>query len=106
VRDKLTPNRLWFSIFGVWFILLSGLLAHWGGSPGVLQAFRLSSLLSVKQQKVQELEAEVAQLEEESTRLEKSRVAQEREIRRTLGYAAQDELIFDFSSATRAKTDQ
>ncbi len=103
MNEGLTPSRTWGLVFGIWVLLLTGILAHWGGTPGIIQAFRLASLLSGKQQKVQELETQIAGLDTESVRLEKSRIAQEREIRRTLGYAASDEIIFDFTAASASK---
>ncbi len=98
---RITPNRLWLGIFAVWLLFLSGLPALWGGSPGFTQAIRLKALLADRTNRMAGLEAEIARIETESELLEKSRVAQEREIRRTLGYAGTDEIIFDFSSAER-----
>ena len=95
----MTPRKLWFWLFATWSLLLSGLLSGWIGSPGVLQAVRLSSLLDAKQDQIAKLEAEIERLETERARLHKSPLAQEREIRRVLGYAAQDEIIFDFSGS-------
>lgn len=94
----ITPKRLWGFIFAVWGVFLSGVLAGMVGSPGAIQALRLKSLLEAKQDQISQIEGEVHALEAEAGRLEKSRVAQEREIRRTLGYAAPDEIIFDFAS--------
>lgn len=41
-------------------------------------------------------------MEGEKVRLEKSAATQEREVRRVLGYAASDEIIFDFAAPIRA----
>lgn len=92
-----SPTKLWLIIFGIWAALLSGLLSGIVGSPGVLQAVQLNSFLNQKQEQVAFLESEIVRLDSDSERLEKSRVAQEREIRRVLGYAGEDELIFDFA---------
>jgi cell division protein FtsB len=94
-------SRAWIGVFAVWTLLLSGVLANLVGSPGIIQAFRLRSLLGAKQEQLAKLEADVARIEAEATRLTKSRAAQEREVRRTLSYAASDEIIFDFSAAER-----
>lgn len=92
-------HLLWGAVFGIWALLLSGTLASTVGSPGALQLFRLTRLLESKRVQQAELEAAVERLETESARLEKSRAAQEREIRRVLGYTAPDELTFDFQAA-------
>ncbi len=88
-------------LFSVWALVLSGLFDQTFSSPGVLQALELRSLLSEKQSQVAALEAELRSLEEQYQRLDKNEVAIEREIRKTLGYAASDEIIFDFSHAFR-----
>jgi cell division protein FtsB len=82
-------------------MFLSGAGASFVGSPGVLQGVRLKKLLESKRTALLKLEDEVIRGEEESGRLEKSRLVQEREIRRSLGYAAPDELIFDFTASER-----
>ena len=97
-RRPISMHRIWLAIFGIWAVLLSGLLTPWVGSPGVLQLFRLQSLLSQKQDQAGKLESNLLELQAESERLQGSRIAQEREIRKTLGYAADDEMIFDFST--------
>ena len=101
VQDSFSPHRLWLGLFAVWVIFLSGALGFWMKTPGVVQALRLTSLLGMKQTQMSFLESDIQKLETEIDRLDKSRVAQEREIRRTLGYAGADEIIFDFSSAVR-----
>jgi cell division protein FtsB len=88
--------RIWAAIFGVWGLFLSGLLANMG-SPGIMQAVTLDSLLSAKLAQLEQVQVDVRKLEEDYARLEQSRAVQEREIRSVLGYAAPDELIFDFS---------
>lgn len=93
------PAKIWTLIFALWVVFLSGAFASVVGSPGVIQARGLRNLLSAKQLQVTQLEKEIEQLESERKLLEKSSIAQEREIRRVLGYAAPDELIFDFSAA-------
>lgn len=97
--NSASPHRLWLGLFGFWVFLLSGALAPWIGTPGVVQALRLTSLLGMKQAQMASLEGEIQKLESEIRRLDRSRVAQEREIRRSLGYAGSDEIIFDFSAS-------
>ena len=72
------------------------------GTPGVIQALHLKKLLVLKEGQFRQLENEMQHLSEDHERLEKSRIAQEREVRKTLGYAAEDEIIFDFTAGERA----
>jgi len=58
-------------------------------------------MLDSKNARVKSMQDSVMQLETQADLLEKSRTAQQREIRQVLGYAAQDELIFDFSNGER-----
>ena len=97
------PTRVWLAVFGVWLVLLSGIFNRWLGSPGLIQLWRLESLLSQRQAKLTEIENQVLALSSEQVRLERSMVTQQREIRRVLGYVRTDELVFDFSadSSTR-----
>ncbi len=92
------PNTLWLGVFGAWALFLSGAFASFVGSPGIIQAIRLKSLLSSKEAQTSRIRADIAKLQTENQQLEKNKAVQQREIRRVLGYAAPDELIFDFSS--------
>lgn len=94
----LSPNLRWTSLFGLWVLLLSGLFASFVGSPGILQQVRLENLLESKKFQLSKLQRELHQLQTEATQLESNRFAQESEVRRVLGYAASDEIIFDFSA--------
>ena len=85
----------------IWGLVLSGLFDQTLSSPGVLQALELRSMLNEKQKQVSALESELRSLEEQYQHLEKNEAAIEREIRKNLGYAAADELVFDFSSSVR-----
>jgi hypothetical protein len=89
-----SKKRIWPILFGIWLLLLTGLFS---GSPGVFQALRLRSLLHSREAQAQTLELAVQRLEAQAEHLEKSRFAQLREIHQTLGYIAEDELLFDFS---------
>ena len=97
----MNANRVWISIFAIWTLFLSGAFSHFVGSPGVIQAVRLKLMLDAKNRAVKNLQDSVMDLEAQANLLEKSRTAQQREIRSTLGYAASDEIIFDFSTAER-----
>ncbi len=90
-----------YSLFLIWAAVLSGLFEQTISSPGVLQALELTGLLEQKQAQVASLEAELRGLEDQIRLLEKNDIAIEREIRRTLGYAAADELVFDFTASGR-----
>jgi cell division protein FtsB len=98
-----TPNRVWVAIFACWLFLLTGVTQRIGfGSPGALQLWSLNELLHTRQDQLAETDAEIAKLEEESVSLEKSRAVQEHEIRKTMGYIGENELIFDFSLSQSA----
>ena len=94
----MTPNRLWIGIFAIWAVFLSGILNNVVGSPGVLQALRLNSFLNSRKVQLTRLQETVQNLQTDAEQLEKSKTAQQREIRRVLGYASPDEIIFDFST--------
>lgn len=94
----LTPARLWSAILLLWSVLLTGILTPFVGSPGVIQAIRLQDLLDSRQKQVDQLQDQIRDLQLQAEALRDNRVLQQREIRRVLGYAASDELIFDFSS--------
>lgn len=96
---SISPHQLWIGFFGVWLMLLSGVLSSFLGSPGWLQAYRLNNLLELKKAQLSKAQEDLKKLQFDTHRLETSRIAQEREIRRVLGYAGPDELIFDFRSA-------
>ena len=97
----MTVGRAWMLVFALWALFLSGAGASFVGSPGIVQGVRLKRLLEAKRSALLQLEDQVIRVEEEGGRLEKSRLAQEREIRRTLGYVGTDELIFDFAASER-----
>jgi cell division protein FtsB len=96
---NLTPLKLWTGLFALWGLFLSGVFANFVGSPGVIQALRLQSLLGSKQAQVEQLQNDLIRLQNEAVQLDHGKVAQQREIRRVLGYAATDEIVFDFTHA-------
>jgi cell division protein FtsB len=98
MRKHLTPGRLWTAFFALWAVFLSGALKPFVGSPGVIQAAQTYYWLKSKETQLSKLEDEVIRLQAEAEKLEKNKLVQHREIRRILGYAAPDELVFDFSA--------
>jgi cell division protein FtsB len=101
IASPATTTRAWIGVFAVWIILLSGVFGLMGETrfaPGALQAVRLNALLDSRKEQLSTLQAELDRMSSEANLLEHSRATQVREIRRTLGYAAPDEIIFDFSS--------
>lgn len=99
-KTNLNPHRVWLGLFGVWSFLLTGVISGFIGGPGALQAIRLENLLHAKYTKMNALQNQLTGLQSEAEEIEKSAVVQQREIRRVLGYAAPDELIFDFSEGS------
>ncbi|MEK6580006.1 MAG: hypothetical protein AABZ55_12325 [Bdellovibrionota bacterium] len=99
--DPSRSSRAWIGVFALWFIFLTGIPEKLTGTPGLIQAAQLSGLLKSKQAQIVKLEDDFERLVFEAERLEKSPVAQQREIRKTLGYAASDEIIFDFAAPER-----
>jgi hypothetical protein len=98
VHFEWNPHRVWLALFGAWLVLLSGILTPWIGGPGIIQWWRLESLLSQRQERLSEVENQVLALSSEQVRLERSVATQQREIRRVLGYVRADEMVFDFSA--------
>lgn len=88
---------IWGLIFLAWSLHLTGFPQPFFGSPGLLQGFRLGDLLQSKQGQIQTLHLDLDRLDLEFAHLEKNAAAIGREIRKTLGYVAPDEIIFDFS---------
>jgi len=98
------PIKLWLCAFSLWGLFLSGLFASFVGSPGIIQAVRLRHLLDAKQSETALMQTELRRLATEATQLEHSKVTQQREIRRVLGYTAPDEIIFDFTDTSLTST--
>lgn len=99
-RRAPSPHRLWLGAFGVWAFFLTGAFSGLFGGPGVLQAIRLQNLLHSRATHLETLQSQLNTLQAEAELIQKSPAVQQREIRRVLGYAAPDELIFDFSSGS------
>ena len=90
--------KIWLAIFGIWALLLSGLFSQLTGSPGILQAVRLRALLQSNKDQLYQVEARLSEREKYLASLKTNVFAQMREIRSVLGYAHEDELIFDFTN--------
>jgi len=97
ILRRFSVNRNWSLLFCLWFLFLTGGFARFIGSPGIMQALRLNALLQSKQSQLNALRGEVQKLQIEADLLENNPSFQLREIRRVLGYASHDEIIFDFS---------
>jgi len=90
--------KAWLAVFGLWGMILTGAFSPVISSPGVIQAIRLAHLLKAKQAQADQLEQQLDQLSAEKSSLQQNPAAQEQAVRSVLGYAAPDELIFDFTN--------
>jgi len=91
-------DKKWTFFFLLWAFFLSGFFSHFFGTPGVLQAIELQRLLQTQKKNWNQIQAEIIQLESEIQDFKSNPFTQQREIRKVLGYIAQDEIIFDFSN--------
>lgn len=92
-------QKVWFGVFVIWGLLLSGLFVGMMKTPGVYQLYELRALYAERHEELVRTEARVDELEAQRKRLEDDPLVQEFEIRRILGYVSPDELVFDFSKA-------
>jgi cell division protein FtsB len=102
IPSSISPNQVWLGLFGIWCLILTGVFTSFLGdfaAPGVLQAIRIQNLLHSKNAQLEKIQTHINELQAEADAIEKSPVAQQREIRRILGYAAADEIIFEFGSS-------
>ncbi len=97
LQSKLDINRIWLGFFGIWLILLSGLLDFWLQSPGLKQWYRVAATLNERRQEIGGIEERSEYLHQVARELESNTVAQEREIRKVLGYLGDQEAVFEFS---------
>ena len=94
------PNqirKMWFGFFGIWLILVSGLLDFWINSPGLKQWFQVELLVRKERQEIAEIEAKTESYKQIAHQLENNPIAQEREIRKVLGYLGDQEIVFEFT---------
>ena len=89
-------NRIWIGFFCIWLLLLSGVLDFWLQSPGLKQFIKVSSLLNHRRQEIGEIESRSAALAHVAKELQDNASAQEREVRKVLGFLGEHEVIFEF----------
>jgi len=97
LKNRLNRNRIWGIFFGVWLLLLSGLLDFWVQSPGLKQWFKVNSQLGESRHEIDLTEARTSFLLGVAKELQTNTAAQEREIRKVLGYLDEQEAVFEFS---------
>lgn len=104
IKSMLPPTQrwvhgAWMIVFGGWIIVLTGGLSpFFSQNPGVLQANRLTALKQEKVKLLQNLESEIHGMKQELELIQSNRWFQEREVRRVLGFAAPNEIVFDFNT--------
>ncbi len=96
LKKKIDIHRVWIGFFGVWLILLSGLLDFWLKTPGLKQWIRVASTLSDRREEIETIEERSTTLQHVARELESNTLAQEREIRKVLGYLGEHEAVFEF----------
>ena len=100
-QRRLSMNQIWLGFFGVWLILLSGLLDFWLKTPGLKQWAKVGNTLKERRQEIAAVEARTVLFQSMARQLETNSVAQEREIRKVLGYLGDQELVFEFTPQER-----
>ncbi|MGE4234421.1 MAG: septum formation initiator family protein [Bacteriovoracia bacterium] len=81
-----------FSVFFVWVISISGFF----GNKGLLQAYSLSEARRDLRLRIVARENEKQRLEEALRDLQENPAVQEKNIRETLGYVRNGDLVFEF----------
>jgi cell division protein FtsB len=89
-------QKAWLGFFLFWLLALTGMFHQFAGSPGVVQYRDLNQLLHQTKQESIDLEFEMDRMRGVIQQLESNPVAQEREVRKVLGYVGDDEVVFDF----------
>ena len=97
LRHRLDRNRIWGAFFIVWLFLLSGILDFWVKSPGLKQWIKVNGQLTQKRHEIDDTEARTTLLLQIARELQSNSAAQEREIRKILGYLDEQEAVFEFS---------
>ena len=95
---KTNMNRIWVALFAIWSILLTGTIGLWMKSPGLKQWYSVGEALKERRQEIVKIETRNLSLSHAAHQLEFNPVAQEREIRKVLGYLGEQELVFEFTS--------
>ena len=88
-------RKLWIGFFGIWLLLVSGLFDFWIKSPGLKQWIQVELLVQKKRTEIAEIEAKSESAKNVIHQLESNPVAQEREIRKVLGYLGEQEVVFE-----------
>ena len=88
-------NQVWLAFFGIWALLLTGTISFFK-SPGLKQWYSVDAAVQDRRQEIAGVEARSALLSHTAHQLEFNSVAQEREIRKVLGYLGEQELVFEF----------
>lgn len=103
-------HHSWIVFFGLWFLFLTGFFEWFRPphqlSPGLWQAWQLRRYFHFKQKQERTLDEDIQSLQQKTEVLAHHPLAQEIEIRKVLGYAASDELIFDLSHWNPIKFEQ
>lgn len=94
---RITIDRIWISFFCVWLLLLSGVLDFWIKTPGLKQWYRVGSALEERRHEIDAIESRTVFLNQVSRELSLNPIAQEREIRKVLGFLGEQEAVFEFS---------
>jgi hypothetical protein len=101
LKSRFTLNRVWLFFFGVWLILLSGVLDFWLKTPGLKQWYRVGATLEERRQEIGVIESRSAYLNHVARELNSNPIAQEREVRKVLGYLGEQEAVFEFPADSR-----
>lgn len=88
-------RKAWLIFFGIWFVLVSGILDFWIKSPGLKQWFQVELLVQKRRQEIVDIEAKSESFKNVVKQLENNPIAQEREIRKVLGYLGDQEIVFE-----------
>jgi len=90
-------KKMWLGFFGIWLILVSGVLDFWIKSPGLKQWLQVELLVRKQRQEIATIEAKSESFKHIAYQLENNPIAQEREIRKVLGYLGEQEIVFEFT---------
>ena len=95
--NNLGPHKIWLFFFGFWALVLTGMFDPWIQSPGLKQWIRVRTALQDRRQEISDVEARSTMLRQVASQLESNPIAQEREIRKVLGFLGEHEVVFDFA---------
>ncbi|NDF13706.1 hypothetical protein EB061_00045 [bacterium] len=102
-KDSFTSHirvdKVWIAFFSIWVVLLTGALDFWIQSPGLKQWWRVNTMLDVRRQEIDKVEEKTVLLQQVLRELQENPIAQEREVRKILGYLGEQEVVFEFSGS-------